>query len=248
MTNRFDILTLFPNALEAYLQSSLLGKAVEKGLVEFHLHQLRDWATDKHRRVDDVIYGGGEGMVLKPEPLAAAIETIRKDYKQGRVVYLSPQGRVLNQALVKELSAYDEILLVCGRYEGMDERILEGWIDEEISLGDFVLCGGELPALAVVEAVTRLIPGVVGKEASLTDDTFSHGLVEYPHYTRPEVFRGRLVPEVLLQGNHGEIKKWRRRQALRRTFKKRPDLLEKIELNEEDISFLRSLGWGGKSI
>jgi tRNA (guanine37-N1)-methyltransferase len=243
MTTRFDILTLFPEAVESYLQASLLGKAAEKKLVQYFLHQLRDWATDKHRRVDDEVYGGGEGMVFKPEPLAASIDEIRKKYKNGRVIYLSPQGRSLNQQVVEELSSYDEILLICGRYEGIDERILEGWVDEEISLGDFVLCGGEIAALAVVESITRLVPGVVGKAASLEDETFSHGLLEYPHYTRPPVFAGQEVPEILLQGNHGEIEKWRRQEALKRTFRKRPDLLEKIKLNQEDIVFLRSLGW-----
>lgn len=241
MTRRFDILTLFPEALRPFLQASLLGKAAEKGLVEFRLHQLRDWATDKHRRVDDVLYGGGDGMVMKPEPLAAAIEAIRGDYKKGRVIYLSPQGRVLDQALVRELSDYEELLLVCGRYEGVDERILEGWIDEEVSLGDFVLCGGELPALAVAEAVTRLQPGVVGKEASVLKESFADGLLEYPHYTRPPEFQGRKVPEILLQGNHGEIETWRRHEALRRTLEKRPDLLKKVDLSEEDRRFLESL-------
>lgn len=242
MTKSFDILSLFPEALRPYLQASLLGKAAERGLVEFRLHQLRDWATDKHRRVDDEVYGGGEGMVLKPEPLAAAIEAISKGYQRGRIIYLSPQGRKLDQALVRELFQYEEILLICGRYEGIDERILEGWVDEEISLGDFVLCGGELPALALVEALTRLVPGVVGKEASLREESFSDGLLEYPHYTRPPVFQGRGVPELLLQGNHAEIQTWRRREALRRTLEKRPDLLEKLQLSEADrrhIEFLR---------
>ncbi|MFO1464793.1 MAG: tRNA (guanosine(37)-N1)-methyltransferase TrmD [bacterium] len=241
MTRRFDILSLFPEALRPYLQASLLGKAEEKGLVQFQLHQLRDYALDKHRRVDDEVYGGGEGMVMKPEPLVAAIEAISKDYRKGRVIYLSPQGRVLDQKVVRELSEYEELLLLCGRYEGVDERVLEGWIDEEISLGDFVLCGGEVAALAVVEAVTRLVPGVVGKEASLREESFADGLLEYPHYTRPPVFQGRSVPEILLQGNHGEIEKWRRREALRRTLQKRPDLLEKLELSEADRKILEEL-------
>ncbi|HKY63843.1 MAG TPA: tRNA (guanosine(37)-N1)-methyltransferase TrmD [bacterium] len=241
MTRRFDILTLFPEALRPFLEASLLGKAAEKKLIEFHLHQLRDWAQDKHRRVDDVLYGGGEGMVMKPEPLAAAIEELRQGYQKGRVIYLSPQGRRLDQALVRELSDYDELLLVCGRYEGVDERILEGWIDEEVSLGDFVLFGGELPALALVEAISRLQPGVVGKEASILKESFADGLLEYPHYTRPPEFKGRKVPEILLQGNHGEIEAWRRREALRRTFEKRPDLLNQIDLSEEDRRFLNGL-------
>lgn len=241
MTKRFDILTLFPEPLREYLQSSLMGKAAERGLVEFGVHQLRDWATDKHRTVDDQTFGGGEGMVMKPEPTVAAIEELSAPYQNGRVIYLSPQGRKLNQEVVHELSAYDEILLLCGRYEGVDERVLTGWVHEEISLGDFILCGGEIAALALVEAVTRLVPGVVGKEASLADETFIQGLVEYPHYTRPREFRGQSVPEILLQGNHQEISRWRRQESLRRTFFKRPDLLAKAGLSEEDQKFLAGL-------
>lgn len=243
MVKQFDILSLFPEALRPYLRASLLGKAAEKGLVAYHCHQLRDWAQDKHRRVDDETYGGGEGMVFKPEPLVSAIEEIKKNYQRGRVIYLSPQGRRLSQPLIKELGTYDELLLVCGRYEGIDERVLEGWIDEEVSLGDFMLCGGELAALALVEAVTRWVPGVVGKAASLEDESFSHGFLEYPHYTRPEVFRGQRVPEVLLTGHHEQIQIWRRQEALKRTLKKRPDLLEITSLNETDLKFLAGLGW-----
>lgn len=241
MTKRFDILTIFPEPLREYLNASLLGRAQQNGLVEFHAHQLRDWTTDKHRMVDDVLFGGGEGMVMKVEPLVAAIEALKKNYKNGRVIYLSPQGRRLDQKIVKELSGYEELLLICGRYEGIDERVLDAWVDEEISLGDFVLCGGEIPALALAEAVTRLIPGVVGKPESLIEETFSEGLVEYPHYTRPREFRGMEVPDVLLQGNHQEIEKWRRQQALRRTWEKRPDLLDKLQLDKEDRAFLASL-------
>lgn len=241
MTKRFDILTLFPEGLEEYLKCSLLGRAVEKNRVEFHLHQLRDWAKDKHRMVDDATFGGGEGMVFKPEPLVAAIEDIKKDYRKGRVIYLSPQGRPFTQKIAGELLDYEEILLVSARYEGIDERVLEGWIDEEISLGDFILCGGEIPALAVVETVARLIPGVVGKENSLLEESFSGGLLEYPHYTRPRLFAGREVPQVLLEGNHGEIEKWRHQEALRRTLERRPDLLDKVELSEQDEAFLRGL-------
>jgi tRNA (guanine37-N1)-methyltransferase len=181
-------------------------------------------------------------MVLKPEPLARAIEAIRKDYQKGRVIYLSPQGRRLTQNLVRELAAYEEILLVCGRYEGVDERVLEGWIDEEISLGDFVLCGGELAALSLAEAIARLTPGVVGKPGSLVEESFADGLLEYPQYTRPEQFAGREVPAVLLSGHHQEIQKWRRREALRRTYQKRPDLLALVPLTPEDKAYLRTLG------
>jgi tRNA (guanine37-N1)-methyltransferase len=241
MTKRFDILSLFPEALREYLQSSLMGKAAERGLVEFGIHQLRDWATDKHRTVDDQTFGGGEGMVMKPEPTVAAIEELSANYQKGRVIYLSPQGRKLTQEVAVELSNYDEILLLCGRYEGVDERVLTGWVHEEISLGDFILCGGEIPALALAEAITRLIPGVVGKERSLAEETFMEGLVEYPHYTRPREFRGQSVPEILLQGNHREISRWRRQESLRRTFLKRPDLLAGAQLSEEDEKFLASL-------
>ncbi len=241
MTTRFDILTLFPDPLEEYLKSSLLGKAVENKLVDFQVHQLRDWALDKHRMADDQVYGGGDGMVLKVEPAVKAIEQVSASYHKGRVIYMSPQGRPLTQQIVEELSEYEEILLLCGRYEGVDERVLEGWVDEEISLGDFVLCGGELPALALVEAITRLIPGVVGKASSLQDETFSRGLVEYPHYTRPREFRGHKVPEVLLNGNHGEIEKWRRHESIKRTLKKRPDLLDDLQLDSETKEILRKL-------
>ncbi len=241
MTRRFDILTLFPEAISTYLQSSLLGKAKQKKILEIRVHQLRDWAKDKHRVVDDTTYGGGEGMVLKPEPLVKAIEEIRREYKNGRVIYLSPQGRRFNQDLAAELLQYEEIMLLCGRYEGIDERVLEGWVDEEISLGDFVLSGGEIPALAVVEAVARLVPGVVGKAGSVADESFVGGLLEYPHYTRPKDFSGREVPEVLRNGNHAEINRWRRQEALRRTWKKRPDLLEQLDLSEEDRNFLETL-------
>ena len=241
MVKKFDILTLFPDSFRSYLEASLLGKALEKGLTQIKLHQLRDYTLDKHRRVDDDTYGGGEGMVLKPEPLARAIATIRQDYQKGRVIYLSPQGRRLTQNIIAELSVYDELLLVCGRYEGIDERIIEGWVDEEISLGDFVLLGGEIPALALVEALVRLIPGVVGKENSVRDESFAQGLLEYPHYTRPEVFEGLAVPQVLLEGNHGEIKKWRCEQSIKRTFLKRPDLLNNIKLPKEDEVLLDKL-------
>ncbi len=241
MTRHFDILSLFPEAMAPYLEASLLGKAAASGILSLQLHQLRDWATDKHRSVDDSTYGGGEGMVLKPEPLVRAIETLRASYRKGRVIYLTPQGRRLNQKVVEELSGYEELLLICGRYEGVDERVLEAWVEERVSLGDFVLCGGELAAMAVVESVARLTPGVVGKEASLREESFSSGLLEYPHYTRPRNFRGMEVPEILLQGHHAEIQRWRRREALSRTLRYRPDLLDQAELDEADRILLEEL-------
>jgi len=243
MLKHIDILSLFPDSLKPYLQSSLLGKAIEQELVQVGLHDLRSYSEDKHRRVDDDTYGGGEGMVLKPEPLVKAIESLRSGYQKGRVIYLSPQGRRMDQALVRELGAYQEILLVCGRYEGIDQRVLDSWIDEEVSLGDFVLFGGELPALALVEALVRLIPGAVGKAGSLTEESFEDGLLEYPHYTRPEVFQGHKVPEILLQGNHAQIRQWRREQALKNTFQKRPDLLAKLSLSEADRAILKKWGY-----
>jgi len=244
MVKKIDILTLFPESLKPYLQASLLGKAIEQGLIRVDLHQLRDYTEDKHRRIDDETYGGGEGMVFKPEPVAKAIEALRAPYQKGRVIYLSPQGRRLSQDVVRELSEYQEILLLCGRYEGVDERVLEGWVDEEISLGDFVLFGGELPALALTEALVRLIPGAVGKANSILEESFQGGLLEYPHYTRPDNFRGRQVPEVLLNGNHGEIRQWRREQSLLNTLKKRPELLAGLELSEADRNFLKKWGYG----
>lgn len=234
MLKKIDILSIFPEAITPYLQASLLGKAQEKGLVSLSAHDLRAWATDKHRMVDDTLYGGGEGMVMKPEPLVAAIEELRQNYQHGRVIYLSPQGRPLTQGVVEELAQYQELMLLCGRYEGVDERVLSGWVDEEISLGDFVLCGGEIPALALSEAVVRQVPGVVGKSASLIEESFAKGLLEYPHYTRPQTFRGQHVPEVLLGGNHAAIAQWRQTEALKRTLEKRPDLIEKSKLSKEE--------------
>lgn len=221
---RIDILTIFPGIFESPLRESLLGKAIASGLLDVRVHDIRDHATDKHRRVDDEAYGGGPGMVMKPEPIFAAVEALGPGPK--RVILLSPAGRRLDQALVRELAAEPWLVLICGRYEGVDERVVEGLPAEEISIGDYVLSGGELPALVVLEAVSRLVPGVVGREESLERESFgAEGLLDHPHYTRPAEFRGMRVPEVLLSGHHAEIERWRRQAALEKTRRNRPDLL-----------------------
>ena len=221
-----EVLTLFPRMLQAPLAESILGKAREKGLLRVQVSDIRDFAEGKHRVTDDVPYGGGAGMVMKPEPLVAGIEAARARLPAARVIFLSPQGAPFDQKKALQLSQMEELILVCGRYEGVDERVLD-WIDEEISLGDFVLSGGEAAALAVIEAVARLVPGVLGNELSAQSESFgAEGLLEGPQYTRPPEFRGRKVPEVLLSGDHARIAAWRREQALLRTRMRRPDLLK----------------------
>ncbi|MGH2723311.1 MAG: tRNA (guanosine(37)-N1)-methyltransferase TrmD [Actinomycetota bacterium] len=220
---RVDILTIFPGIFESPLRESLLGRAIERGIVDVRVRDIRDHATDPHRQVDDEPFGGGPGMVMKPEPIWGAVEALGMGPK--RIVLLSPAGRRLDQALVRELAAEPWLVLVCGRYEGVDERVAEGLPAEEVSIGDYVLSGGEVPALVVLEAVTRLIPGVVGKEESLAAESFEDGLLDHPHYTRPREFRGMAVPEVLLSGDHGKIAGWRRRAAREKTKRNRPDLL-----------------------
>jgi tRNA (guanine37-N1)-methyltransferase len=221
---RIDVLTIFPGMFESPLRESLLGRAIERGLVDIRLHDIRDVTTDKHRQVDDESYGGGPGMVMKPEPIFAAVESLGHGPK--RVLLLSPAGRRLDQALVRELADEPWLVLVCGRYEGVDERVAQGLPAEEISIGDYVLAGGEVPALVLIEAMTRLVPGVIGKEESHERDSFEDGILDHPHYTRPPEFRGLAVPEVLLSGNHAEIERWRREAALEKTRRVRPDLLE----------------------
>jgi tRNA (guanine37-N1)-methyltransferase len=224
---RIDVLTLFPETFEGPLQASILGRALREGVAEVQLHNIRDYATDKHSVVDDYAYGGGPGMVMKPEPLAAAIEAVRgATAPPGRVVLLTPQGRLLNQAVVDELSREPRLILLCGHYEGIDERVREHFIDDEVSIGDYVLSGGEYAAMVVIDAVVRRQPGTLGSADSLLEESHSDGLLEYPQYTRPAEFRGWQVPDILLSGNHGEIAKWRRRQRIIRTAQRRPDLLE----------------------
>ena len=222
---RVDIVTIFPRIFESPLRESLLGRAVANGVLDVRIHDLRDFADDPHRQVDDEPYGGGPGMVMKPEPIFAAAGALGSGTR--RIILLSPAGRRLDQAFVRELSAEPWLVLLCGRYEGVDERVIEGLPAEEVSVGDYVLSGGEVPALIVLEAVTRLVPGVIGNEESHERDSFGHdGLLDHPHYTRPPVFGDLEVPPVLLSGNHAEIERWRREAAAAKTRRNRPDLLE----------------------
>jgi len=221
---RIDVFTIFPGIFESPLRESLLGKAIETGILEVPVHDIRDFTTDRHRQVDDEPYGGGPGMVMKPEPVFAAVDSLGGGQK--RVILLSPAGRRLDQALARELAREPWLVLVCGRYEGVDERVVEGLPAEEVSIGDYVLSGGDIPALALIEAVTRLVPGVVGKEESLDRESFEQGNLDHPHYTRPQEFRGMSVPDVLLSGNHAEVERWRREAALEKTRRNRPDLLK----------------------
>jgi tRNA (guanine37-N1)-methyltransferase len=222
---RIDVLTIFPAIFESPLRESLLGKAIADGVLAVRVHDVRDHTTDRHRQVDDESYGGGPGMVMKPEPVFAAVEALGEGDK--RMLLLSPAGRRLDQALVRELAAEPWLVLICGRYEGVDERVVEGLPAEEVSIGDYVLSGGEVPALVLLEAVTRLVPGVIGREESHERDSFGpEGLLDHPHYTRPAEFRGMRVPEVLLSGNHAEIERWRGEAAVEKTRRNRPDLLE----------------------
>jgi tRNA (guanine37-N1)-methyltransferase len=223
---KIDVLTLFPGMFTGPLDESIVKRARTTGKLELRVHNLRDWAHDRHKTVDDRPFGGGPGMVLKPEPLFEAVEQLTAGQANVHVVLMCPAGRVFTQAIARELAQHEHLLLVCGSYEGFDERIREALADDELSVGDFVLTNGALPAMIVVDAVTRLIPGVLGDDESALDESFSHGLLEYPHYTRPAEFRGMKVPEILLSGNHAEIAKWRAEQARQRTQARRPDLLK----------------------
>jgi len=234
---RFDIITLFPRMFDSPLQESILHKARQTGLISVALHDLRDYTSDRHRTADDTPYGGGAGMVLKVEPLVTAIESIRSRNNTTRTVLTSPQGEKFTQAAAARLSVFDQVVIVCGRYEGYDERVLD-YIDEEISLGDYVLTGGELAAMAIVDSVARQVPGVVGDEDSVAGDSLANGLLKYPQYTRPPEFRGVRVPDVLLSGDHGKIEQWRRSASLERTAARRPDLLDSAQLSDEDRKLL----------
>jgi tRNA (guanine37-N1)-methyltransferase len=224
---RIDVFTIFPGIFESPLRESLLGRAIAAGLVEVRVHDIRDFTHDPHRQVDDAPFGGGPGMVMKLEPIFAAVESLGTE--RGRTILLSPSGRPLDQTLVRELASEDALVLICGRYEGVDERVVEGLPAEEISIGDYVLSGGELPALVLIEGVARLVPGVIGREESHLRDSFEDGLLDHPHYTRPQEFRGMAAPEVLRSGDHAEVERWRRRAALEKTRNNRPDLLEQGE-------------------
>jgi tRNA (guanine37-N1)-methyltransferase len=237
---RIDILSLFPETFASPLDQSIIKRAREQGLVDIVIHDIRDYTHDKHHTADDYPYGGGPGMVLKPEPIFEAVETIKQqlDATEVPVILLTPQGRLFSQSVAQELALCPHLMLICGHYEGLDERVCEHLATDQISIGDYVLSGGELPALVVVDAVVRLIPGVLGSQDSAGSDSHSNGLLEYPQYTRPEVYRGWSVPSVLLSGNHGEIAEWRRGQAILRTAKRRPDLLEKGNISEEERKWM----------
>jgi len=241
---KIHILTLFPGMFVGPFSESIINRAIDRGLVEIAIHNIRDYTSNRHHVVDDYPYGGGPGMVLKPEPLFAAVEAIRgeggecgeseKGVSWIPVILLTPQGRLFDQRAAEELAEYEEMILVCGHYEGVDERVREHLVTDEISIGDYVLSGGELAAMVIVDTLVRQLPGALGSETSGGEDSHSSGLLEYPQYTRPQAFRGWVVPEVLLSGNHAQIAKWRREQSLLRTVKRRPDLLEKSELTDEE--------------
>ncbi|MCK6553843.1 tRNA (guanosine(37)-N1)-methyltransferase TrmD [Candidatus Binatia bacterium] len=236
----FHILTLFPEFFASPLSASMLRKGQERGALTFHLHNIRDYATDKHRVTDDTPYGGGDGMVMKPEPMVAALEALGTGPVAPRRILLSPQGHRFTQERAVALATEPAVALVCGRYEGVDERV-RSFVDAELSIGDFVLSGGEVAALAVIDAVSRLVPGVLGGPRSVVEESFADGLLEYPHYTRPPEFRGQRVPDVLLSGDHAAIARWRREQSLRRTLERRPDLLVNARLSDEDRALLAGL-------
>lgn len=256
---QFEVFTLLPEVFPSYLETSIIKRARERDLINVRVHNIRDYTHDKHHTTDDTPYGGGGGMVMKPEPVFEAIETVLgsryatdatrppTDQTQPEpvsnipIILLTPQGRVFNQSIAQELSAHPHIILLCGRYEGIDERIREHLVTDEISVGDYVLTGGELPALILIDAIARLLPDVLGDPTGAQDDSHAMGLLEYPHYTRPPEFRGWKTPDILLSGDHAKIDKWRREQALLRTFNKRPDMLEKAELTKKDLKFIEGL-------
>ncbi len=244
---KFEVFTLLPEVFPPYLESSILQRARQRGLIDVQVHNIRDYTHDRHHTTDDTPYGGGGGMVMKPEPVFEAVESVlgmdaaRTQPMPVPVILLTPQGRVFTQRVAEELSAHERIALLCGRYEGVDERIREHLVTDEISIGDYVLTGGELPALMIIDAVSRLMPGVLGDPTGAEDDSHSMGLLEYPHYTRPPEFRGWQVPEILLSGDHGRIEKWRREQAITRTLTRRPDILEKADLSKEDKKIVERL-------
>jgi tRNA (guanine37-N1)-methyltransferase len=238
---RFDVFTLFPEMFPPYLDESILKRAQEAGLLDIRLYNIRDWATDKHHITDDEPYGGGGGMVMKPEPIFNAVEEVLGKPPTCPVILLTPQGRPFTQDVALQLSQEDRIGLLCGRYEGVDERVRQHLVSHEISIGDYVLTGGELPALILIDAVARLLPGVLGDPQAPEKDSHAAGLLEHPHYTRPPEFRDWAVPEVLRSGDHAKIERWRRMQALKRTAERRPDLLEKVDLSDEEREFLEEL-------
>jgi tRNA (guanine37-N1)-methyltransferase len=238
---RFEVLTLFPEVFDSYLEISILQRARQSGLIDVAVHNIRAWATDRHKMTDDEPYGGGGGMVMKPEPLFLAIREILGQLPKVPVILLTPQGRTFSQSVAQELVLHDRIALLCGRYEGVDERVRQHLVTDEISIGDYVLTGGELAALVVIDSTARLIPGVLGDPYAAAQDSYADGLLEHPHYTRPANFEGWTVPEILRSGDHARIARWRREQALRRTWERRPDLLDLAQLSPEDQQYLDHL-------
>ncbi len=245
---RIDILTLFPEMCEAVYSQSILGRAVSAGKLQVYSHNIRDYTLDKHNRVDDTPYGGGMGMLMQAQPIYDCWQTLCNDLgKKPHLIYMSPQGKVLTQARAKELASYENLALLCGHYEGIDERVLEEIVDEEISIGDYVLTGGELPALVLVDCVARMVEGVLPNEEAYSQESHYSGLLEHPQYTKPFLWNGKEVPEVLISGHHANIEIWKRQQSLKRTFERRPELLEEASLTEKDLNYLQKLGFcGGK--
>lgn len=241
---RFHVVTIFPEMFDGLLDVGVLKRAINNRLIEVNLTDIRDFTTDKHRSVDDYQFGGGSGMLLKPDPLFKSVESIQQQQSLDinvPVILMSPQGRTLSQKIVEDLSRFENLVLICGRYEGVDERVREHLVTDEISIGDYVLSGGELAAMVLIETISRLIPGVLGSIESAEDDSFTSELLQNPQYTRPSLFRDWSVPEVLLSGDHKEIEKWRRQEALRRTHQRRPDLLDKNKLTKDELSFIKEL-------
>lgn len=235
---KFDVLTLFPEMFES-MKQSVIGRAIEKGLIELNLVNIRDFSKDKHKKVDDTVYGGGAGMLMKPDVVYDCFKSVKSE--KSKVIYLSPQGKKLCQTKVEELAKLEHLILLCGHYEGIDQRVIDKIVDEEISIGDYVLTGGEIPAMVLIDSVSRYIDGVITGESTSEESFSGSGLLEYPQYTRPEEFEGMKVPEVLQSGHHENINKWRRKEAIRITYKKRPDLLEKVNLTEEEKKFIKEL-------
>jgi tRNA (guanine37-N1)-methyltransferase len=236
---RFDILTIFPQLLDSPLEEGIIRRATLSGKIDVNIHNIRDFARDKHAMTDDRPFGGGEGMVMKPEPIAETLDSIERKNPGGRVVFLSPQGEKYTQETAERLTKYEHLILLCGRYEGVDERIRANYVDEEISIGDFILTGGELAAMVLIDSVTRLLPGVLGCEDSVENDTFSRGLLKNPQYTRPREYKGHTVPEVLLSGDHAAIAEWRLVTSVKQTLEKRPELLARTVFNKEELQILK---------
>jgi tRNA (guanine37-N1)-methyltransferase len=237
---RFDIITIFPDMFRSVFSGGVINKAEEKGLIEVNIHNLRDYTTDKHRQVDDRPFGGSAGMVLKPEPIFTAVEKIKSE-EETSVFLLSPQGKKFSAQMARKFASFSQMILICGRYEGVDERVLQNLVSDEISIGDYVLTGGELASMVLVDAVARFVPGVVGKMESVEQDSFFEGLFDYPQYTRPRDYKGMKVPEVLFSGDHDKIKRWRREKRLQKTWEHRPDLLNELDLSPEDKAMLKEI-------